>query len=140
MKRLWLLVLLAFPLSGFAQVKKLDNLPRAQDAGWEWINETTPKQFRKMQRAYHPESFDRWVEKLQRVRAGMKFEDALKILSPIDDVPWPLITNDGQIHTVVLDDAYYVGLMVDTKSKRLLWDGGTPVAMAYRILSGKAPR
>ena len=128
-----LALLVSLPSFVLAREVKLDSSKRAQREGWSYHCAATRSQFQQMQRSYRPSAFGIWTGKLSLLRNGMKLDDVRKILNPREIITDRVITAAGRVDTIVLDDAYYTGVMVDPGTDQMIWVVQPPIPITYDI-------
>jgi hypothetical protein len=133
-KALLLIALAGVALCWSAQAyeAKLDSSKRAQQEGWKRGVTIPQAEFAAIRRAFRPESFDEWLEKLKQLHAGMSREEIVATLKPKAMERGMGGTTAGHIETVVLDDAYFVGVMMGRNSDRMTW-ATPPIARSYEV-------
>jgi hypothetical protein len=100
--------------------------------GWSYgLGGKTRSEFLAMRRNYHPESFDVWAKKLKSLGPEMSREEVVEALRPkqVTDVS---TRNVGRVVTIVLDDAYYAGIMFAPGKRGIIWVT-PPIAISYEI-------
>jgi len=115
------ILILAFPMASLAQAKKLDPGKRASLDGWSYTLTTTPARFLTMQQKYRPAAYEEWTKKLTGITNGMPIDSGVQLLKPARVHASGDIRNGHSVYTVVLDDAYYAGMMVTVDTMRIIW-------------------
>ncbi len=134
MRYVFFAIALAMPVSASARERMLDASRRAQLEGWKYTRSTTASEFRKMRRHHRPEDFALWTGKLKLLREGMTDKQILEMLKPKEFIPDQIVHNGATVDTILLDDAYYVGVMFDERRRRMIWTT-PPIAITYDVES-----